>query len=209
MPDLIVTDLMMPIMDGYAVCRAVRESEILNHIPIIIITAKATDEDKQKAFEAGADAYLHKPFNTTELNIRVSKLLEQRNILRDKYSKAMIEGLSEEVELSTVNRRFLDQLTSVVYERIADTELSADTVADKMCMSRSQLNRKIRNMTGYSIAAYILHVRIEKAKRMLLTNDVPIGEIAMQCGFDDPNYFSRVFRQIYKVTPSQFRKNSH
>ena len=209
MPDLIITDLMMPVMDGYAVCRAVRESEILNHIPIIIITAKATEEDKQQALEAGADAYLHKPFNTTELNIRVSKLLEQRNILREKYSKAMIEGLSEEIELSATDRRFLDQLTSVVYERIADTELNADMVADKMCMSRSQLNRKIRNITGYSIAAYILHVRIEKAKRMLLTDETPIGDIAMQCGFDDPNYFSRVFRQVYKATPSQFRKAAH
>ena len=209
MPDLIITDLMMPVMDGYAVCQAIRESEILNHIPIIIITAKATDEDKQKALEAGADAYLHKPFNTSELNIRVSKLLEQRRLLRDKYSKAMIEGSLEEVEVSPTDRHFLDRLTSVIYERITDTELNADTVADKMCMSRSQLNRKIRDISGYSVAAYILHVRIEKAKRMLLTDETPIGEIAIQCGFYDPNYFSRVFRQVYKATPSQYRKNPH
>ena len=209
MPDLIITDLMMPVLDGYAVCNIIRQSDILNHIPIIVITAKATDEDKQRALTAGADAYLQKPFNTDELNIRVSKLLEQRNLLRKKYSKAMIEGASEEVELSAADRQFLDRLTFVVYERIANPELNPDVVADKMCMSRSQLNRKIRNITGYSIAAYILHVRIEKAKRMLLTSETPVGEIAAQCGFEDSNYFSRVFRQIYKTSPTRFRKTSH
>ena len=209
MPDLIVTDLMMPVMDGHAVCRAIRESEILNHIPIIVITAKATEKDKQQALEAGADAYICKPFNAEELNIRVSKLLEQRRLLRDKYSKAMIEGLREDVELSAVTRQFLNRLTSVIYERISNTELTPDIVADKMCMSRSQLNRKIRNITGNSTSAYILHVRVEKAKRLLATNEIPIGDIAVQCGFDDSSYFSRVFRQVYQVTPSQFRQGKH
>ena len=209
MPDLIVTDLMMPVMDGFAVCRAIRENEILNHIPIIIITAKATNEDKQQAFEAGADAYLYKPFKAEELIIRVQKLLEQRVMLRDKYSKAMIEGAQEKVELTTVDRLFLDRLTSVIYERIANMGLNPDVVADKMCMSRSQLNRKVRSITGYSVAAYILHVRIEKAKRMLLTDETPIGDIAAQCGFEDSNYFSRVFRQVYKATPTQFRRKTY
>ena len=209
MPDLIVTDLMMPVMDGYAVCRAIRESEILNHIPIIVITAKATAKDRQQALEAGADAYLYKPFSADELNIRTTKLLEQRRLLRDKYSKAMIEGIEEDVEVTDADRQFLNKLTSVVYERIADSGLNPDAMADKMYMSRSQLNRKIRSITGYSTAAYILHVRIEKAKRMLLTNETPIGEIASQCGFEDSNYFSRVFRQVYQVTPSQFRKASY
>ena len=206
MPDLIVSDLMMPVMNGYAVCRAIRGNEILNHIPIIIITAKATNEDKQKALEAGADAYLHKPFNAEELNLRVHKLLEQRSMLREKYSRAMTMGKQENSELTVVDRHFLERVISVVYERIADTELKPDMVADKMCMSRSQLNRKIRSITGNSTAAFILHVRIEKAKRMLMTDETPIGDIAIKCGFEDSNYFSRVFRQVYQLTPSQFRK---
>ena len=209
MPDLIVTDLMMPVMDGFAVCHAIRASEILNHIPIIIITAKATDEDKQRAIEEGADAYLHKPFNVDELNIRVSKLLEQRRMLRDKYSKAMIEGLQESIELSTADRQFLNRTTSVIFEQITDPDLNPEKVSNKMYMSRSQLNRKVRNITGNSTAAYILHVRIEKAKRMLLTDETPVGEIAIKCGFEDSSYFSRVFKQIYNDTPTQFRKKSH
>lgn len=207
MPDLMITDLMMPVMDGYAVCRAIRESEILNHIPIIVITAKTTEEDKRTGLIAGADAYLYKPFNAVELTIRIEKLLEQRRVLREKYSKAMLDGVSENVELSVNDRRFLDKTIAYVYDRISDTNLNGDELADKMCMSRSQLNRKIRSITGYSIAAYILHIRLEKAKRMLVPDETPIGEIAMRCGFEDSNYFSRVFRQVYKVTPSQYRKN--
>jgi Signal transduction histidine kinase len=209
MPDLIVTDLMMPVMDGHAVCRAIRENDILNHIPIIIITAKATEKDKQQALEAGADAYICKPFNAEEFNIRVSKLLEQRRLLRNKYSRAMISGSREDIEMSNATRQFINRLTSVIYERISDTELTPDIIADKMCMSRSQLNRKIRNITGNSTSAYILHVRVEKAKRLLATNEIPIGDIAVQCGFDDSSYFSRVFRQVYQVTPSQFRQGKH
>lgn len=206
MPDLIITDLMMPVMDGYEFCRTVRENEILNHIPIIVITAKTTDEDKQLAIKCGADAYLYKPFNAAELRIRVVKLLEQRQVLREKYSRAMIEGNHDQVELSKSDHKFLNRIITVVYEQISDKDLNTDVVAEAMNMSRSQLNRKIRNITGYSISAYILHIRLEKAKRMLKTDNTPISDIAMSCGFEDSSYFSRVFRQVYKITPTQFRK---
>lgn len=207
MPDLIITDLMMPVMDGYALCKAIRSNEILNHIPIIIITAKTTDDDRNRALEAGADAYMHKPFSTAELNIRVDKLLEQRQLLHEKYSKALIEGAPANIELSPADREFLNRIVATVHERIADKELNADAVSDIMCMSRSQLNRKVKQITGYSISVFILHIRLGKARRMLATDERPIGEIAMLCGFEDSNYFSRIFRQIYNITPTQFRKN--
>ncbi len=206
MPDLIITDLMMPVMDGFSLCRAVRENEILNHIPIIVITAKTTDEDKQLAIKSGADAYLYKPFSAAELRIRVKKLLEQRQALREKYSKAMIEGNYDKVELSNSDHKFLNRIITIVYEQISDKDLNTDVVAEAMNMSRSQLNRKVRYITGYSTSAYILHIRLEKAKRMLKTDDTPVSDIAMSCGFDDSSYFSRVFRQVYKITPTQFRK---
>ena len=205
MPDLIVTDLMMPVMDGYDVCRAIRASEILNHIPIIVITAKATDEDRHIALEAGADAYLYKPFNAEELYIRVSKLLEQRRLLREKYSKAIIEGGHEEVDVSDENRIFMSQITSFIYEHIEDTTFNPDMVADKMCMSRTQLDRKISSITGHTISSFILQIRLERAKFFLQNENLPIAEIADKCGFD-ANYFSRVFKQIYGVSPSKFKK---
>lgn len=206
MPDLIITDLMMPIMDGVGLVQEIRQNQILNHIPIVVITAKTSAEAKQEAFEAGVDAYLHKPFNAKELQLRVEKLLEQRQLLREKFSSAMIEGSPDEVELSNDDREFLNLIISIVYEHIADEGLNVDFIAERVHMSRSQLNRKIKQITGYSIAAFVLHVRLEKARRMLRTDNTRVGDIAMACGFDDSSYFSRVFKQVYKMSPTQYRK---
>lgn len=206
MPDLIITDLMMPEMDGYDLCREVRNSDILNHIPIIIITAKCEESDRIQGLNAGADAYLQKPFNTDELIIRVTKLLEQRRLLREKYSKALQEGTEQTIELNHADQDFMNRLTNVIYAQMANVDLNSDMIADKMCMSRSQLNRKMHTITGYNTSAYILQMRMERGKRMLVSSDALIGEIAMKCGFEDANYFSRIFKQIFNVTPSQYRK---
>lgn len=209
MPDLILTDLMMPGMDGFELCREIRGSIVLNHIPIIIITAKSEDVDKVQGLEAGADAYLLKPFNTDELHVRVAKLLEQRRVLREKYSRALRNNCPESVKLLPADQAFMDRLTDIVYSQLSDTALNSDKIAEKMCMSKSQLNRKVRVITGSNTTTYILHVRMEKAKRMLSSNDLPIGDIAMQCGFEDAGYFGRVFKQTFGMTPSQYRKKPH
>lgn len=209
MPDLILTDLMMPGMDGFELCREIRSSIVLNHIPIIIITAKSEDVDKVQGLEAGADAYLLKPFNTDELHVRIAKLLEQRRVLREKYSRALRNNCPESVKLLPADQAFMDRLTDIVYSQLSDTALNSDKIAEKMCMSKSQLNRKVRVITGDNTTTYILHVRMEKAKRMLSSNDLPIGDIAMQCGFEDAGYFGRVFKQTFGMTPSQYRKKPH
>ena len=164
MPDLILTDLMMPEMDGYELCRRVRESEVLNHIPIIIITAKSGGKERVCGLEVGADAYLEKPFNAEDLN-------------------------------------------DYIYALMSNHGLNSDMVADKMCMSRSQLNRKVRAITGYNTSAYILQMRMERSKRLLASTEELIGDIALKCGFEDANYFARLFKQIFNVTPSQYRKS--
>lgn len=209
MPDLILTDLMMPGMDGFELCREIRSSIVLNHIPIIIITAKSEDVDKVQGLEAGADAYLLKPFNSDELHVRIAKLLEQRRVLREKYSRALRNNCPESVKLLPADQAFMDRLTDIVYSQLSDTALNSDKIAEKMCMSKSQLNRKVRVITGSNTTTYILHVRMEKAKRMLSSNDMPIGDIAMQCGFEDVGYFGRVFKQTFGMTPSQYRKKPH
>lgn len=206
MPDLILTDLMMPGMDGYMLCHEIRQSEILNHIPIVIITAKSSDADRIRGLEEGADAYLIKPFNAEELLVRVEKLLEQRRQLRDKFSKALQEGSAQNVELSSRDRDFLNRLTSIIHSHLADKDLNADFIADKMCMSRTQLNRKIRSIADYTATSYILQIRMEKAKRLLASTEQAIGDIATTCGFEDTSYFTRVFKQMFNVTPSQYRK---
>lgn len=209
MPDLILTDLMMPGMNGFDLCREIRSSIVLNHIPIIIITAKSEDVDKVQGIEAGADAYLLKPFNTDELYVRIDKLLEQRRVLREKYSQALRNNCTDTVKLLPADQAFIDRLTNIIYSQISDTSLNSDRIAEKMCISKSQLNRKIRVITGNNTNTYILYVRMEKAKRMLSSNDMPIGDIAMQCGFEDVGYFGRVFKQTFHMTPSQYRKKPH
>lgn len=206
MPDMIITDMMMPEMDGYELCRRVRSSAILNHIPIIVVTAKCEEADRIRLLEAGADAYLQKPFNDEELRTRAAKLLEQRRLLREKYTHALHEGTEQSVELSPLDKEFLGRLTNIIYAQLSDSTLNSNSVADKMCMSKSQLNRKIRTITGYNTAAFILQMRMEKAKRMLASTDTPISDIAMKCGFEDASYFGRVFKQAFNITPSQHRK---
>ena len=147
-----------------------------------------------------------KPFNAEELLVRVEKLLEQRRQLRDKYSKALQEGSEQSVELTPRDRDFLNRLTAIIHNHLADKNLNADLIADKICMSRTQLNRKIRAITDYTATTYILRIRMEKAKRLLSSTEYPIGEIAMACGFEDTSYFARVFKQMFDVTPTQFRK---
>ena len=207
MPELIITDLMMPEMDGYELCRKVRNSDILSHIPIIIITAKCGEAERVSGLDAGADAYLEKPFSTDELNIRVTKLLEQRRQLREKYSKALDEGTAQTVKLSPADQEFLNRLNDLIYSLMGNHGLNSDMIADKIYMSKSQLNRKVRTITGYNTSAYILQMRLERCKRLLVSTDELIGDIACRCGFEDSNYFARLFKQVFNVTPSQFRKS--
>lgn len=207
MPDLIITDLMMPGMDGYKLCRQIRTSEISNHIPIIIISAKCEERNRIEGFQAGADAYLYKPFNSDELNVRVEKLLEQRRLIREKYSLALIQGTEQTIKLVPAEQEFLNKLINIIYVQMNTGELDGETISGKMFMSRSQLNRKILSITGCSTAAYILQIRMGKAKRLLASDeDTPIGEIAVKCGFADVAHFSRLFKQMCQMTPSQYRK---
>lgn len=206
-PDLIITDLMMPGKDGYELCREVRRSDVLNHIPIIVITAKCNEESRVQLLDAGADAYLHKPFNADELHVRIIRLLEQRRLLREKYSRAMHEGTELSVELNVADKNFLTRLNDVVYGMMGNSNLSSDMVADRMCMSLSQLNRKVKAITGFSSSGYILQMRLDRAKRMLASTETPVGDVATKCGFPEMSYFSRIFKQTFRMTPSQYRKN--
>ena len=211
MPDLIITDLMMPgNIDGLEFCRKVRQSDVLNHIPIIIITAKTTDADRVKGLEAGADAYLVKPFNSDELLVRVRKLLEQRRMLRKKFSADIVMSKTDKPgsNVSQQSRDFLNKFVDVVYANMASGKLDVETIADRMAMSRTQLNRKMLAITGENTSTYIMQLRMSKAKRLLRGDiNLPIGNVAQQCGFDDVAYFSRIFKQQCDLTPSQYRKS--
>ena len=207
MPDLIITDLMMPGTDGLQVCRLVRSSDLLNHIPIIIITAKATEEDRIAGLEAGADAYLVKPFNADVLHVRITKLLEQRRLLREKFSKELLEGKAPEAELKPSDRDFLIKLKEVVSMQMQNNQVDVESIASQMYVSRAQLNRKVQAITGQSTSAYVTQLRMNYAKRLLAADPtITISEVALKCGYEDMAYFSRAFKQATGQTPTLYRK---
>ena len=212
-PNLIITDLMMPEMNGLDLCRHIRGNDIINHVPIIIISAKASEEERIKGLEAGADAYMTKPFNTDELRTRVAKLLESRKLMQKKFAAAIenTKELKANDDTTAPNEADLVFLTKVadaihtLLNRSKDTSVTA--IASMMCMSSSQFYRKMMAITGQTPAAYIQHIRIKKAKKLLDKNpDMKLLEVAALCGFDVYPNFVRTFKNVCGITPSEYRK---
>lgn len=216
-PDLIITDLMMPVMDGLQVCSKVRTNEVISHVPIIVITAKTTEKDRIEGLKAGADAYLSKPFSSDELRTRVDKLLEQRELLRGKYLldafSAMPEiSIKKEDETENTleranNQLFLNKMVDIVYLMITkEQEIDVNIMASKLCMSPRQFYRKVAALTGYTPLAYIQRIKVHKAKQMMIDDaDLPLKEVAEQSGFSDYSNFSRSFKNVEGVTPTQWQ----
>ena len=204
-PDLIITDLMMPGMDGLEVCRQVRGNEIVNHIPIIVVTAKITEEERIRGLEAGADAYIAKPFNADELRTRVEKLLDRHHRLRDKFSNSA--DTDKEQKLTDVERHFLAKVVDFIYQLLDKRHLDVNTLAEKLYMSPRQLHRKLVAITGDSPATYMLKIKMQKARNLLETKPgLTIEDIAEHCGFEHtPNFYS-AFKKTYGVTPMDYRR---
>ena len=207
-PDLIITDLMMPELDGLEMCKQIRADELISHVPVIVITAKVTDNDRIKGLEAGADAYLNKPFNEDELQVRVEKLLEQRRLLREKYSQALLKDKEDEVKeetLTPTDANFLNKVTDGVHLLMKQKEVTVTAIASNLCMSTRQFQRKITAITGETPSAYIMQLRIKQAKKLMTSGgDMNITQVAEECGFEDASNFSRTFKKHCGMTPTQF-----
>ena len=223
-PDLIITDVMMPEMDGFELTEQIRKSTIVDHVPVIMVTARATHDDRLKGLEAGADAYLEKPFHADELNIRAEKLMAQRTMMRRKFATVLAktacqdfpaitatEEVLDETPLTEREQRdkaFVDKFVSVVHKYMEKGKLDYDQIASEMAVGRAQLNRKLKAITGLTTKDYILQLRISQAKNLLLDTGLTVSEIAYRCGMDDPNYFSTLFRKATGMTPLAFRSHS-
>ncbi len=204
-PDIIVSDVMMPRVDGLEFCRMVRSDELLSHIPVIMVTAKVTEEDRLRGLEAGADAYLAKPFNQDELRIRVDKLLEQRELLRRKYAQNMVEERPQQPVPAPVDR-FMERAERLVLDMTdRGEEVTVASLSDGLGINTRQLHRKVTGLTGQSPNTFIRIVRIHKAQR-LLTEDpsVPLKNVAYDCGFTEYSHFARVFKAVTGLTPTAF-----
>ena len=214
LPDIIITDVKMPAMDGIELCRRIRQSRHMCHIPIIMLSARNGDEDRVRGIEAGADAYLVKPFVPEEMRAWVHRLLESRQTLRDimaapDESQAM-PVVSDHDDISQEDVEFLRRFAREVDKQsLHGGKLDFDKMTVVFKMGESQLRRKLQELTGKNVPAYVTQLRMEKAMRLLREEqDMLIGDIADQCGFQDVAYFSRVFRQQYGMTPTQARNRA-
>ena len=205
-PDLIITDLMMPLKDGYQLACEIKQNMLLSHIPVIMLTAKTSDEDRIKGLRCGVEAYIRKPFQQEELLIRIENIFESRRILKEKYMSAITRSGSESKLDNDANLNFLQTVTNIIHSEINNPELNSSFLADKMAMSISQLSRKINGITGYSTISYVLQLKLHKSKKMLVDDNISVAEVSDACGFYDASYFSRVFKKEFGVSPSHFQK---
>jgi AraC-like DNA-binding protein len=172
-----------------------------------VISAQVTEEDKIRGLEAGADAYLMKPFNSEELVVRVRKLIERQRLLKQKFEEVAGQTEVSVESLPRKDRAFMTHLLDVVYRLMASGNVDIESVAKEMAMSRSQLNRRMLAITNQNSSTYIMQLRLARAKRLLKADvNMAIGDVAQRCGFDDVAYFSRIFKQTFDITPSQYRK---
>ena len=201
-PDIVISDIMMPNMDGFDLCTALKQDERTNHIPIILLTAKANIESKLEGLVHGADAYLVKPFNQQELNIRVHKLIELRKKMQQKYAQEVITvDIKPQIEDA-----FLLKTRQHVLDHMANADFNVETLATALHFSRPHLYRKIKALTGMSTTQFINEIRLKKGKQLILTTKLTISEIAYSIGFNDPAYFTRLFTAYYGKAPSSLRE---
>ena len=195
---------MMPKMDGYEFCVRIRETVETSHIPIIMLTAKADMDSKIKGLEQGADAYLIKPFNKNELLVRIEKLIDGRQVLKQKYSDPYNSTAIPEKPHS-LNEIFFQKIFKNLEKNYHNEEYGISGLCNDMGISRAQLHRKLIALTNKSASDFIRYYRIKKASEMMMNQDLSVSEIAYQVGFKDPNYFTKSFVKEIGMTPSEFR----
>lgn len=209
-PDLILTDVMMPLKDGYELCDTLKNSPATSHIPIVMLTARAGMNDRISGLRRGADAYLTKPYQREELEVVLGNLLESRRRLRVYYSQHAMESLEPGTALVEENESlenlFLQKLRSALEGQWENSPSSMEAIYHEMGMSRSSLHRKMIALTGMSVTRYDRSLRLTQARQLLTTSPMTISEVAYAVGFEDPKYFSRLFSEEFEYSPTEFRR---
>lgn len=202
-PDLIISDVMMPGMDGFSMTRYLKEDDLTSHIPIILLTAKDDVDSRKEGFKGGAEQYLAKPFALDELVTRINSLLTQRNLLRKKYSREVILQPTN-APIRDREAEFLEKIIRLIDEHIADETFSVEALQREMGMSRMQLHRKLKALTDQSASDFIRSIRLQRAADLLQQPGIQIAEAAYLSGFNHLSYFSKCFKDQFGVLPSEF-----
>jgi DNA-binding response OmpR family regulator len=204
-PDLVISDIMMPGMDGIELCAKLKSDERTSHVPVVLLTAKSTQRDKIEGLGEGADDYISKPFDMAELKARIRNLLDQREKLKQKYLGMV--GLDwNQLSVTTLDEKFLKKITAVISERMHDSEFNVEGLQDEMAMSRVNLYRKLKALTGDTPSELIRTLRLKTAAVMLEKGDDNITQIALNTGFSNSSFFAHVFKKEYGMTPGEYRK---
>ncbi len=202
-PELIVSDVMMPVMDGMELCSRLKKNIQTSHIPVVLLTAKDMVESWIEGLETGADDYIPKPFNLQILLVKMRNLIEMRRKIKQMFSSP--EGISnEKLTNNNIDREFMDKAYSIVEKLYTEDSFNANKFAREMLVSQSLLYKKIKAITNLSITDFINSFKLKKAVELISTSDLTISEIAFQTGFNDPKYFSRIFKKFYGMSPSEF-----
>ncbi|MEN8155604.1 MAG: two-component regulator propeller domain-containing protein [Bacteroidota bacterium] len=206
-PDLIISDIMMPHMDGFRLCNAVKNSIETSHIPMILLTSKVDAESRVDGLLLGADAYISKPFNLKELDLQVRNILRSRENLRKHLSGT--DSFSETTDsLGNRDQVFIKQLSDTVFRHLDDGRFGVDQFCKEMNVSRTHLHMKLKKMTGLTSSEFIRNIRLKEANKLLLKGEFSVSEIAYRVGFNDPAYFSRAFKKLFNKNPSEVNSSS-
>ncbi len=205
-PDIVICDLMMPRLDGFGFCKALKTDLRINHIPVVMLTAKATLEDRLEGLALGADDYLAKPFSTDELLIRVQNLLQQRLVLQQKYLQTAVlaEPLPMVEVAPSMDELFLEKALGIVEHNTADSSFDVEAFAEAMSMTSVQLRRKLKALTGQTVTVFVRNYRLEKAAELLRSRAGTVSDIAYRVGFESLPYFSKVFQERFGKAPSEW-----
>lgn len=205
LPDLVISDVVMPGMNGLDLCKEIKSSPLLSHVPVVLISAKTGYEDYIEGLKHGADAYIRKPFQAEELQVRVENLIRSRELLKEKYHRAVVKEERNNTD-DNVHVDFLRHVTDIIYREMKNPDFSSGKLAQELAIGVSQLNKKLNAATGYPASTYILQVKLSHAKKILSSQNKTIGEVAAECGVYDVNYFSRVFKKQTGITPTQYKR---
>ena len=209
-PDIIISDVMMPEMDGNTLCTQLKLNPQTNHLPVILLTAKNRDEDKLEGLETGADAYIVKPFNMDILRRTIANLINARTLLRQKYGRTeQLEEQMEEVKVKSPDEKLLDRIMSTINKQLNNSDLSVDMIADEVGISRVHLHRKMKELTGQTPHDFIRTLRLKQAANLLTTQNMNITEVVYACGFSNPTSFSTLFKSVYGMSPREYMKEHH
>ena len=205
--DLVVSDVVMPGMDGITLLKKIKQNPNISHIPVILLSSKSEVADRLAGFNSGADAYVAKPFSIDELHVRIDAIIDNVRRLRGKYSGAQQQhDKVEDIEVKGYDEELMKRVMKSVNAHLGDCDFNVDTLAQDVGMSRAQLHRKIKELTGVSTAKFVRNIRMEQAERLLREGKVNVTQVAYSVGFSDQAYFSTVFKHYYGVKPSEYGK---